>query len=473
MNPPLLTVKEVSLILHMHYNTVYKLVEEGKINHCRFGNRLRISQKNIDDFINKRIVNFVEFPQIFPKNEQISLSDYDKIFLKGENALSKKSKRWNYGFGSIYTRKTKKGRERWYVDFRNENGKRIQKVVKTALRKEDALISLQAEVAQIFNREHHQTPKMKNFYFSQFVEMYIENYAKVNKRSWKDDQYRLRKFETFFGNVHLKEITGLEIEKFKLSKLKDGTKKSTVNRYLAILKRLYNVAIEWGYAKENPVRHVKFFPENDNLMERILTPEEEDCLFEAASEHLRPILVVALNTGMRRGEILNLHWHQVDLYSREIRVEKTKSGKTRVVDINSVLFEEFKRLKNESQNNPYVFPNPKTGEPYKKLQTSFTGACRRAGIVGLRMHDLRHTFASRLVERGVDLIRVKELLGHSTVRITERYTHSNKDGRKKAVELLCKKPSETTQNLEDLLHHGDISEDKKNIMIASSLFSVN
>ena len=172
--------------------------------------------------------------------------------------------------------------------------------------------------------------------------------------------------------------------------LKDGTKKSTVNRYLAILKRLYNVAIEWGYAKENPVRHVKLFPENDNLMERILTHEEEDRLFEAASEHLRPILVVALNTGMRRGEILNLHWHQVDLYSKEIRVEKTKSRKSRVVDINSVLFKEFSRLKNERQNSPYVFPNPETGKPYKKLQTSFTGACRRAGIVGLRMHDLRH-----------------------------------------------------------------------------------
>ena len=467
----LLTVKELSSFLCVHPKTIYKWVKEGKIPCRRIYNQVRFKKEEIEDWQIKRKGKNYSPPALLYTIDTIQT--YDKLYLKGGSAVSKKRQRWNYGFGSIYTRKTKKGRERWYIDYRDENGKRIQKVVKTALLKQEALISLQTEVARIFDREHHQTPKVKNFYFSQFVEMYIENYAKVNKRSWKDDQYRLHKFETFFGNVYLKEITGLEIEKFKLSKQKDGTKKSTVNRYLAILKRLYNVAIEWGYANENPVRHVKLYPENDNLMERILTPEEEDCLFEAASEHLRPILVVALNTGMRRGEILNLHWHQIDLYSREIRVEKTKSGKSRVVDINSVLFEEFRRLKNERQNSPYVFPNPNTGEPYKKLQTSFTGACRRAGIVGLRMHDLRHTFASRLVERGVDLIRVKELLGHSTVRITERYTHSNKDGRKQAVELLCKKPSETIQNLENLLHHGDISEDKKNIMIASSLFSVN
>jgi integrase len=102
---------------------------------------------------------------------------------------------------------------------------------------------------------------------------------------------------------------------------------------------------------------------------------------------------------MRRGDILNLCWHQVDFNAREIRVEKTKSGRSRIVDINSILYEELRKLGNGSPNGQYIFPNPKTGKPYKKLQTSFTGAFSRAGIVGLRMHDLRHTIATCLVLR--------------------------------------------------------------------------
>jgi len=204
-----------------------------------------------------------------------------------------------------------------------------------------------------------------------------------------------------------------------------------------------------------------------------LTEEEEDRLLEASSEHLRTILVVALNTGMRRGEILNLKWNQIDLQAREIRVEKTKSGKPRIVDINSFLLDVLTKLKNEHKDGQYVFLNPKTGKPYKKLQTSFKGACRRAGIKGLRFHDLRHTFASRLIMRGVDLIRVKELLGHSSVKMTERYTHSNQEGRKKAVELLCRKSLNKPKILENLLHSCDTDEGAKKSVIVSSLFSVN
>jgi integrase len=167
-----------------------------------------------------------------------------------------------------------------------------------------------------------------------------------------------------------------------------------------------------------------------------MTDQEERKFMEASSKHLKSILIVALNTGMRLGEILSLQWDQVDLGSRRIRVENTKSGKTRFVEVNTPLLRELLELRRRDSRSPYLFFNPKTGKPLSTVKTAFKASCRRAGVEGLRFHDLRHTFASRLVKRGIDLITVKALLGHSTVKITERYTHSDQERKRKAVELL-------------------------------------
>jgi excisionase family DNA binding protein len=472
LNQPLLSIKEVSSFLSVHPKTLYKWAYEGKIPFIRVNSLIRFNRHDIEVWQEKNKIKKIELFELLPRFD-LSLEKYDKMLLKGRSVLGKNSKRWNYGFGAVYIRKTKQGKDRWYIDYRDENANRVQKVVKNAQKREDALIELQTKVAQCFTKEHPQFAKAEKIQFSKFAQMYLENYAKVNKRSWKDDFYRLQGFVEFFGTVLLHEVSPIDIEKFKSAKLEEGIAKSTVNRYLAILKRMFNIAIEWGYAKDNPVKRVKFYSEKDNLKERILTEVEEDRLLEASSEHLRPILVVALNTGMRRGEILNLKWEQVDLEAKEIRVESTKSGKSRIVDVNSLLSDELEKLKNESRDNQHVFLNPRTGKPYGKLQTSFEGACRRAGIKGLRFHDLRHTFASRLVERGVDLIRVKDLLGHSSVKVTERYTHANRGERKKAVELLCRRSPNEPKILENLLHSCDTEEGAKKSVIVSSLFSVN
>ena len=160
---------------------------------------------------------------------------------------------------------------------------------------------------------------------------------------------------------------------------------------------------------------------------------------------LKPIVQLALNTGMRLGEILGLMWGQIDLGRGQIRVERTKSGSDRLVPINSVLQAVFADLKAVNGHPGFVFANPLTGKPITTVKHSFTTACRKAKIIGLRFHDLRHTFASRLVEGGVDLITIKELLGHSSVTITERYTHPNHGLKRAAVDLLARnsdKPSE-------------------------------
>jgi integrase len=239
-----------------------------------------------------------------------------------------------------------------------------------------------------------------------------------------------------FGSSCLEEIDSLAVERLKVGRLKEGVSKARVNRNLALLKKMFNLAIDWGYAKENPVRRVKLFSEKDNLKERILTEEEEKSLLEAASAHLKPIVKTALHTGMRRGEILGLEWDQVDLGKRMIRVTRTKSGKSRFIPINDLLFEELEILKKTNGLSKNVFLNPEGKGPLADVKTAFKAASRRAGIKGLRFHDLRHTFASRLVERGVDIITVKDLLGHHSVVTTQRYTHSNADQKRKAVQNL-------------------------------------
>lgn len=226
---------------------------------------------------------------------------------------------------------------------------------------------------------------------------------------------------------------------------------------------MLNLAVEWGYLFESEVPKIKLFPEKDNLKERILTAAEEVRLFEASSEHLKPVLKVALHTGMRRGEILGLRWDDVDLDAGTIRVVRTKSGKMRLIPLNDVLLEEFEKLRRAGGEGEPVFP-------HKSVRSAFEGACRRAGIKNLRFHDLRHTFATRLVERGVDLITIKELLGHSSVTITERYTHSFKEQKRNAVRALGEKEAGISENLLNICETRQRGKRKK---VLRSLFSVN
>jgi integrase len=198
--------------------------------------------------------------------------------------------------------------------------------------------------------------------------------------------------------------------------------------------------------------------EKDCLKERILTEDEEARLKNASYPILRSVISFALNTGMRHGEILNLRWNQVDLEALRLTVEKTKSGRPRTIPLNPPLLEELQRLKSQNGQGPCVFPNPDTGKPLRSMKTSFGAACRRAGITGLRFHDLRHTFGSRLVQKGVDIETVRSLLGHSSIAITQRYINSTDKRRKSAVDRLAETDPIRPQKGPNLLHGCDTAE---------------
>jgi integrase len=268
----------------------------------------------------------------------------------------------------------------------------------------------------------------------EFGERYMDH-AKANKRSWLRDEQMLNHLCEFFGKeVPLTEVTPVKIESYKIQR-QGKVADSTVNRELALLKRMFNLAITWDlYSGLNPVRKVKFFREFNNRL-RILSPEEEKKLVQNAIPYLQDLICFALNTGLRTGEIFSLRWSHVDLQRGILAVFASKTQTIREIPINSETRKVLEAWK-LNKKNEIVFYNPQTGKPFVDLKTGFALACERAGISDVTWHTLRHTFASRLVNSGVDIVTVKELLGHSSISVTMRYAHTNIESKRAAVEKL-------------------------------------
>lgn len=243
---------------------------------------------------------------------------------------------------------------------------------------------------------------------------------------------KMKSLVGYFGKKALSEIAAYDVERFKEMRHK-SVSGTTINRELAALKTMLNRASDWGFVKlaANPVSKVAYFPERQ--VERILTDNEAAKLVAACGQAVRPVVITALNTGMRRGEILDLRWENVDFERRFIRVERSKNGRSRKVPMNSTLVAELGRLR--GNGTPFVFTQ-RAGERLKSIVTAFQTACRHAGIGHLRFHDLRHTFATNLVMNGVDLVTVKEILGHSDISMTVRYSHPSDERKMAAVECI-------------------------------------
>jgi integrase len=270
---------------------------------------------------------------------------------------------------------------------------------------------------------------------SEMARHYMEKHAKVNKRSWKDDAAHIQRFLTFFGDRPLNQVTPQRIEEYKASR-KNYVKDATINRELACLKSIFSKAVLWGYAGDNPVKKVKFFREELKPV-KVLTSEERRRLLDCCPAWLRPIVVAALKTGMRKGEIRNLRWADVDLTNNNIHVRRTKSGKMRIVPIHPELYEVLKELR-PRRNSEYVFIGERGQklEEGSQLRTSFEAAVRKAELGTFTFHDLRHNFASELVMKGADLRTVQEYLGHSTLMMVQRYSHLSESIRRSTIQLL-------------------------------------
>jgi integrase len=167
--------------------------------------------------------------------------------------------------------------------------------------------------------------------------------------------------------------------------------------------------------------------------------EEEERLMAALTgrkAHLRPLVILAINTGMRRGELFNLTWEKVDFTRNVIYVSNTKSRKDRVVPMNQTVRDELIRM-SEQADGEFVFVSKRTGLNLTETKKGFNAACQDAGIKNFRFHDLRHTAGTRLADAGADAFTIKEILGHSSIQTSAIYVHATDEGKRRAVEALA------------------------------------
>lgn len=284
--------------------------------------------------------------------------------------------------------------------------------------------------------------------FDSIADSFFAKYCqgKKSERRYENSLVHLR---AFFGNKLFSNITPLDIEEYKGRRLAETYErkevkhysKACINRELAALKRMLSWAEDIAEISiPMPIKKIKLFSkkEAEHPRERILSDEEQAILLTKAPSHLKPIILTALWTGMRLGEILSLQWTDLRLSARlpeiVVRGENSKSGKTRKIPIIPKLSRVLAAL---PRTTDYVFFNPETKKPWTSIKRSFGTARRRAKIKDARFHDLRHTFATMCIEHGVDLVTLQQWMGHSTIMMTARYVKAGSEAMRQKMEKIA------------------------------------
>lgn len=258
-----------------------------------------------------------------------------------------------------------------------------------------------------------------------------------NELSAARDRYAMKRIVAAFGEqTLLSDLTARQITRFRDDLLDEGKKPATANRYLAILRSILNTAKrEWGALAVLPT--IKLLPLN-NKRYRFLTTEEEERLLPVCSPLLRDLVVFLIDTGARKSEALGLTWDDVDLCRKPrpiARFMDTKTKQPRSVPLTRRV-EALLRNRRGEGKAPHRWAFTYDGTRWHQPHGTWKTACHKAGLSDVVMHDLRHTFASRLVMRGVPLIHVSKLLGHADIRMTMRYAHLAPESLDGAIDAL-------------------------------------
>jgi integrase len=342
----------------------------------------------------------------------------------------------------------KRGGDHWHFDFQIR-GKRYREAIPEARTKWDAEEAETSARKKVFDGTYRQ-PQLGNQLFSEFVKQTYLPSVKTTKKTWKQDEGISEMLIEKFRGKTLREISPLDIEKLKRDRRNGITKRggprapSSVNSELSVLSGIFKMAVNCEQADKDPTAKVKPF-KLDNQQFRYLTWEEEPALLSVldnptlkignhsrlrtatlkvwreARAVLRDAVLIAVGSGLRRGEQLGLKSLHCDFNRNVIIVTKTKTSKNRNVPMNDEVRAILQRLCRGKRRDDYLFKNPKTGKPFKDFDSSFARACEDAEIEGLAWKDLRATFGTRLGEAGYNAFEIAALMGHSDIKTTQRY----------------------------------------------------
>jgi len=288
----------------------------------------------------------------------------------------------------------------------------------------------------IVKQEQRQEPEQITF--AELSSKYLEF---INGRLKSYDRLKsfIKKLNSYFANKRLADFTVLDIENMQSDILKNNLSVSYANRLTAVLKRMFVKALDWQLVSDDIIKVIRRAKLIKGEIKRLryLSDDEAQRLIDNCDTYLKPIVITALNTGMRKSEILRLEWSRVDLKNRIILLDKTKNGERREIPINDTLFNCLSGIIRNIKTD-YVFYNPDTLKPYNDIKKGFATALKKSKILDFRFHDLRHTFASSLVMAGADLATIQKLLGHKDIKMTLRYAHLSSVHLQDAVGLLDK-----------------------------------
>jgi len=266
--------------------------------------------------------------------------------------------------------------------------------------------------------------------FAEFIDQQYLPYVRTYKRSWATDISLLKNhLLPRFGKRHLDTITRQDIVKMHADRKASGAAAGSANRLLIMMRYIFNLALRWEVPgiKANPCAGVPLMAV-DNEKERYLSQDEARQLYDAVcvSENtmLKFIVPMLILTGARKREVLDAKWTDFDLERRIWRIPTTKAGKARHVPLSDGVMHLLTTMPREL---PWAFANPDTGKPYVSIYCAWHTARTKAGLTDVRMHDLRHSFASLLINAGRTLYEVQNILGHTQVKTTQRYAHLSQD----------------------------------------------
>jgi len=367
----------------------------------------------------------------------------------------------------------------WYFYYRDKEGKKASKKLGsfdalTVAQARDMAKDISGRIVRGENVKKEKTTQ--KLIYGEFLSRFYQPWVIAHRRTG------CKTIQTINGNFGfllqrpIENLSILELVQWRTKRIGEGLKAASLNRVVAALKASVNWAVEHGLIKENPIAKLRPLREDDSEKKtRYLSPDERKRLYAALDarearmktersnhnkwldernmellpdlnklafvDHLKPMIIVSLNTGIRQGSLFQLRWSDIDFQEGILSMSPLteKTGKLIHIPMNAEVKETLKTWCKQTygKGTALVFPSPKTSKGMCNCKSAWGNLLQDANIKNFRWHDMRHDFASQLVMKGVDLNTVRELMGHADMKMTLRYTHLAPQVKRAAVELLC------------------------------------